>query len=100
MPDPNAEAEKKLRRLAERVRRGRARLQPLTEKELNVVRQAVRRQWEYEHRPGWAEEKGKALRKAQRTRSQRAKSQQQDAEQAPVKKPPEQSHEQDYGHSH
>jgi len=100
MPDPHTEAEKKLRLLAERVRRGRARLQPLTEKELDVVRQAVRRQWEQEHQAGWAAAQGKSLRKAKRTQPQRAKSQHQAAKQAPGKKRPPQSQDHDHGHSH
>lgn len=43
-----SEVEAKLRRLADRVHRGWAKLYPMTEQEREMVRQAAREQWERE----------------------------------------------------
>jgi hypothetical protein len=48
MPDQNAEAENKLRKLGQRSRHGWTKEHPHTDKTLETVKQAVREQWERE----------------------------------------------------
>ena len=48
MPDPHAQAEARLRQAAHRMRLGAVKLYPATEKQLEMVRQIVRQQWDQE----------------------------------------------------
>jgi hypothetical protein len=48
MPDDLTQCETNLRKLAERLHKGWARLHPVTEKNLALVRQAVHEQWRKE----------------------------------------------------
>ncbi len=50
MTDDITESESKLRKLGVRLRQAWAKQHPLTPKELETVRQAVRKQWEAERR--------------------------------------------------
>lgn len=49
MSDPQSNAEDSLRKLGQRLRRGWERTRPVTQEEMEKVRQAVREQWEQEH---------------------------------------------------
>jgi hypothetical protein len=51
MPERLAPLEIKLRKFSERLHRGWAKLHPVTEQQLDVVRQAVRQKWAQEQRP-------------------------------------------------
>ena len=51
MPERLTPLENKLRKFSERLHRGWAKLHPVTEQQLDVVRQAVRQQWAQEQRP-------------------------------------------------
>ena len=50
MTDDITKSESKLRKLGEKLRQAWAKQHPLTPKELETVRQAVRKQWEAERR--------------------------------------------------
>ena len=50
MPERLTPLENKLRKFSERLHRGWAKLHPVTEQHLDVVRQAVRQQWAQEQR--------------------------------------------------
>jgi hypothetical protein len=57
MANPPRDFEADLERLGHYIRRGQAALEPLSPKELKVVRDAVRRQWELEHGQTQAQQK-------------------------------------------
>jgi hypothetical protein len=50
MLESESNSEKKLRKLGERIRRGWGKTQAVTENELAVVRETVRKQWEIEQK--------------------------------------------------
>lgn len=70
MASPPKEPEEKLRQLGERLRRGWAKLYPVTEKELSVVRQVVREQWEQKHQARETTEVKKSATKSQQAKTQ------------------------------
>ena len=97
MPDDITEAEAKLRKLGERLRQAWARERPLTQQELETVRQAVRQQWEQGHRaepPSRGAPKAKELAQIQ-PRAQEEKRKRQDEE-----RKAQQVHKRRHGHSH
>lgn len=89
MAEPDQDFEAQLERLGQHLRRGQAKLRPLTQEELRLVQDAVRQQWEQEHGQTQAERKPEQPPQAQPIPKV------QDQQQGPGK---DQSH--DYGHSH
>ncbi|MCX6917619.1 MAG: hypothetical protein NT167_32060 [Verrucomicrobia bacterium] len=97
MSDKNKEAEVKLQELARRINLGATVVNPVTESELQGVRDAVKKQWEFEHAIDQRVAKAKA---AEQVRATQKKSQSQESGQTNTKKSKQQSDEHGHGHSH
>ena len=97
MSDKHKEAEVKLQELARRINMGATVLNPVTESELQGVREAVKKQWEFEHAIRQRVAKAKT---AEQVRATQKKSQSQQSGHANTKKSNQQSDEHGHGHSH
>ena len=95
MPYEDSHAERDLQELGERVRTGWAKRYPVTAKELTAVHEALRQQWELEHGP--IKPAGQDQSPTEATRAQEAQRQAAEQHQNP---PPQNSQDQDRGHSH
>ena len=98
MTDDCAEAEAKLQKLADRVHRGWAKLHPVTEKELEGVREAVREQWQREERVRRNLEEGRLAEEA--LRAEAAKRQASEQTEDERKRQDKDARDKDWGHSH
>ena len=103
MRDPDRQAERDLRLLGKRVRRGWAKLHPLMAKELETVREVVRQQWEIEKGKSGQVSLAKTQQKApaEPAPEQRQEKSQHKAVPPPQGQPPsEKNKDQGWGHSH
>lgn len=89
------DAELKLHKLAVRLRKGWAKLHPVTGKQLTAVREAVRQQWEQTHRSQWKVAKEQSEKPTHLASEHSGQQRKQTAKQQQHKS---QSH--DHGHSH
>lgn len=97
MSDKNKEAEVKLQELARRINLGATVLNRVTESELQGVREAVKKQWEFEHAIDQRVAKAKA---AEQARVTQKKTQQHQSGHDNTKKSNQQSDEHGHWQSH
>ena len=98
MPDPQTEAEAKLQKLAQRLRRGWAGRHPVAEKTLQGVREAVRQQWEREQRAVKPKQVAKTKPVQQKTKPNKTLKQEQKKDNSQTSQQKSKGH--DHGHSH
>lgn len=98
MPDKNTDVEARLRRLAQHLRLGWAKLYAVTDKEKEVVRQTVRRQWEKKHQIAQRIADSKETGEAKQQPPQSEKSQEVDQETSKPLPPEDQDIDHDHGH--
>ena len=104
MSDENSQAESDLQQLGKRVRSGWAKLHPVMPRHLEVVREAVRKQWEMEKGKNEQAAGGAVERKAaiEPTRQEPGPRQEESQRRTPPPAPPPapKSKDRDWGHGH
>ncbi len=96
MPDDESNAEASLRKLGRRLHQGWERLQPVTQNELEKVREAVRKQWEQEQKPAQGTGQEQAPPDQGHAQSREQTATEQESDQTRTRRPPDKSR----GHDH